>query len=279
MASCFKAQRLSTLALRLGRNIPGTVQRCPQAISTLQLTRLLATDPPKEPPPVETRPAVRKTDAVERQQLSEFGVYVAECLPKYVQKVQMTAGNELELLIAPEGIVPVLAFLKDHHQCQFASLVDIGGMDVPARANRFEIIYNLLSLRYNSRIRVRTYTDELTPIDSCNGVFKAANWYEREIWDMYGVYFTNHPDLRRILTDYGFEGHPFRKDFPLSGYVEVRYDDEVKRVVVEPVELTQEFRKFDLSSPWEQFPKFRDRDSAPSEEVPTAPPVKPIPPK
>jgi len=274
MASCFTVQRLGSLALRLGRTLPSTVQRCPQLpsmASTFQLTRMLATDPP-----VEKHPAIRKTDAVERQKLSEFGVYVAECLPKYVQKVQMVAGNELELLIAPEGIVPVLAFLKDNHQCQFASLVDIAGMDVPARPNRFEIIYNLLSLRYNSRVRVRTYTDELTPIDSCNGVFKAANWYEREIWDMYGVYFANHPDLRRILTDYGFEGHPQRKDFPLSGYVEVRYDDEVKRVVVEPVELTQEFRKFDLSSPWEQFPKFRDRDSLPAEEVPTP---KPIPPK
>ena len=157
---------------------------------------------------------------------------------------------------------------------------------------RFEIVYNLLSLRFNSRVRVKTYTDELTPIESVNDIFKAANWNEREIWDMYGVYFTNHPDLRRILTDYGFEGHPLRKDFPLSGYVECRYDDEVKisnqvifasniffvicnysfdpvkvrRVVQEPVELAQEFRKFDLAAPWEQFPAFREMIPA-AEEV------------
>ncbi|XP_072786015.1 NADH dehydrogenase [ubiquinone] iron-sulfur protein 3, mitochondrial isoform X2 [Taeniopygia guttata] len=128
---------------------------------------------------------------------------------------------------------------------------------LPKYIQQVQIVYNLLSLRFNSRIRVKTYTDELTPIDSAVPVHKAANWYEREVWDMYGVFFANHPDLRRILTDYGFEGHPFRKDFPLSGYVEVRYDDEVKRVVAEPVELAQEFRKFDLNSPWEAFPAYR----------------------
>lgn len=128
----------------------------------------------------------------------------------------------MEILIVPEGVVPVLQFLKDHHNAQFSNLTDIAGMDVPCRQYRFEVIYNILSLRFNSRIRVKTYTDELTPIDSCNDVYAAANWYEREIWDMYGVFFANHPDLRRILTDYGFEGHPQRRDFPLSGYVEVK---------------------------------------------------------
>lgn len=142
-------------------------------------------------------------------------------MPKYVQKVQLTAGDELEVLISPEGVIPVLSFLKDHHNAQFANLVDIAGVDMPTREFRFEIVYNLLSLRYNSRIRVKTYTDEMTPIDSANDVFKAANWYEREIWDMFGVFFAGHPDLRRILTDYGFEGHPLRKDFPLTGYIEV----------------------------------------------------------
>ncbi|XP_023020445.1 NADH:ubiquinone oxidoreductase core subunit S3 [Leptinotarsa decemlineata] len=214
----------------------------------------------------ETRPTVRKINVVASSQLSDFGKYVAECLPKYIQKVQITAGDELELLIVPDGVLPVLQFLKDHHNAQFSNLVDIAGMDVPSRSNRFEVIYNILSLRYNSRIRVKTYTDELTPIESCNDIYKAANWYEREIWDMYGVFFSNHPDLRRILTDYGFEGHPFRKDFPLSGYVEVRYDDEKKRVVVEPLELAQEFRKFELSAPWEQFPNFRNANPV-SEEV------------
>ncbi|XP_037075950.1 NADH dehydrogenase [ubiquinone] iron-sulfur protein 3, mitochondrial-like [Pollicipes pollicipes] len=211
-------------------------------------------------------PTALKVDPAQKRTLSDFGKYVAECLPKYVQRVQITSGNELEVLIAPEGVVPVLQFLKDHHNAQFVNLADICGMDVPSRHYRFEVIYNLLSLRFNSRIRVKTYTDELTPIESANEVFKAANWYEREVWDMYGVFFSNHPDLRRILTDYGFEGHPFRKDFPLSGYVEVRYDDEAKRVVVEPVELAQEFRKFDLESPWEQFPAHRLKPAA--EEVP-----------
>ncbi|KAG0726991.1 NADH dehydrogenase [ubiquinone] iron-sulfur protein 3, mitochondrial [Chionoecetes opilio] len=179
---------------------------------------------------------------------------------------QITAGNELEVLIAPEGVVPVITFLKDHTNSQFTSLADLCGVDFPTRICRFEIVYNLLSVRYNSRIRVKTYADELTPVDSIDDVHKAANWYEREVWDMFGVFFANHPDLRRILTDYGFEGHPFRKDFPLTGYVECRYDDEVKRVVVEPVELAQEFRKFDLEAPWEQFPNFREEAAA--EEVP-----------
>ncbi|KNC83999.1 hypothetical protein SARC_03760 [Sphaeroforma arctica JP610] len=137
-------------------------------------------------------------------------------------------------MIDPEGVVPVLTFLKDHSNAQFKSLIDIAGMDVPARVNRFE-----------------TYTDEVNPIDSIEPIFKAANWMEREVWDMYGVFFNGHPDLRRILTDYGFEGHPLRKDFPLSGYTEVRYDEEAKRVVSEPVEMQQEFRQFDFANTFE----------------------------
>jgi len=207
---------------------------------------------------LETRPTVRKFDPEVRKNLTDFGQYVAECMPKFIQKVQLTAGDELELLIAPSGVVPIMSFLKNHTNAQFGSLADIAGVDVPTRPFRFEIVYNLLSLRFNSRIRVKTYTDELTPLETVNDIFKAANWNEREIWDMYGVYFSNHPDLRRILTDYGFEGHPLRKDFPLSGYLECRYDDELRRVVQEPVELAQEFRKFDLAAPWEQFPAFRE---------------------
>ncbi|KAK4822922.1 hypothetical protein QYF61_023422 [Mycteria americana] len=168
----------------------------------------------------ETRPTVRPKNEVEQKQLCAFGEYVAEILPKYIQQVQVTCFNELELLIHPDGIIPVLTFLRDHTNAQFKSLADLTAVDVPSRQYRFEIVYNLLSLRFNSRIRVKTYTDELTPVDSAVSVHKAANWYEREVWDMYGVFFANHPDLRRILTDYGFEGHPFRKDFPLSGYVE-----------------------------------------------------------
>jgi NADH dehydrogenase (ubiquinone) Fe-S protein 3 len=211
----------------------------------------------------ETRPTIRKFDPLQRKQLSEFGAYVGECMPKFVQKVHLTASDELEVLIAPQGVIPVLQFLKDHHNAQFVNIVDLCGMDVPSRKYRFEVAYNLLSLRFNARIRVKTYTDELTPLDSSVEIFRGANWYEREVYDLYGVYFANHPDLRRILTDYGFEGHPFRKDFPLYGYVEVRYDDEQKRCVVEPIELAQEFRKFDLTSPWETFPQHRI--SAPKE--------------
>ncbi|KAK3527811.1 hypothetical protein QTP86_006882 [Hemibagrus guttatus] len=210
---------------------------------------------------------IRPKDAVTHNQLSQFGEYVAEILPKYVQQVQVTCYNELEVMIHPEGVIPVLTFLRDHTNAQFRNLTDLTVVDVPTRQNRFEIVYNLLSLRYNSRIRVKTYTDELTPVDSAVPVHQAANWYEREVWDMFGVFFANHPDLRRILTDYGFEGHPFRKDFPLSGYVEVRYDDELKRVVAEPVELAQEFRKFDLNSPWESFPAYRESKDAPKLEA------------
>ncbi|KAK3608045.1 hypothetical protein CHS0354_031030 [Potamilus streckersoni] len=214
----------------------------------------------------EKRPTIRAPDTLMRKTLSEFGQYVAENLPKYVQQVQITNTDELDIMIHPDGIVPVISFLKDHHSCQFLNIIDLTAVDVPTRQYRFEIVYMLMSLRFNSRIKVKTYTDELSPIESICSVFAGANWYEREIWDMFGVFFANHPDLRRILTDYGFEGHPLRKEFPLSGYVEVRYDDEVKRVVVEPLELTQEFRKFECSSPWETFPKYQQLQDA--EEVP-----------
>lgn len=247
-----------------GRNLQRAVLNFPKPANGLRV----ATKTDQVAPQVETRPTVAKFDPLAKSQLVDFGKYVAECMPKYIQKVQITAGNELEVLVPPEGAIPVLQFLKDHHSAQFVNLIDIAGMDVPSRPNRFEIIYSLLSLRYNARIRMKTYTDELSPVESACDVFKAANWYEREIWDMYGVFFANHPDLRRILTDYGFEGHPFRKDFPLSGYVEVRYDDEQKRVVMEPLELAQEFRRFELEAPWEQFPNFRANPAA--EEVTNA---------
>ena len=178
--------------------------------------------------PPKTHPYIRHVPKENTDTLVSFGKYVADCLPKYVQKAQVQHGDELEILIHPEGVLPTLAFLKDHHNGQFLSVADIAGVDYPSRQYRFEVVYNLLSLRYNSRIRVRTYTDEITPIDSACSIFAGANWYEREVYDMYGVFFRNHPDMRRILTDYGFEGHPFRKDFPLTGYTEVRYDDEHK---------------------------------------------------
>lgn len=192
-----------------------------------------------------------------KKRLLEYGQFVADCMPKYIQACQVSHGNELEVLICPEGVIPVLTFLRDHTNAQFKQLIDVTAVDWPSKPYRFEIVYNLLSIQFNTRIRVKTYTDELTPIESATPLFLSADWAEREVWDMYGVFFSNHPDLRRILTDYGFEGHPFRKDFPLAGYYEVRYDEELKRVVQEPVEFAQEFRKFDFQSPWEQFPNHR----------------------
>jgi NADH-quinone oxidoreductase subunit C len=141
--------------------------------------------------------------------------------------------------------------LRDDQRCLFHNIIDICGVDYPSRAKRFDVVYHLLSLKQNHRIRVKVETDEATPVPSLIPVFPAAEWYERETYDLYGILFSDHPDLRRLLTDYGFDGHPLRKDFPLTGFVEVRYDDELKRVVYEPVRLTQEFRNFDFLSPWE----------------------------
>jgi NADH-quinone oxidoreductase subunit C len=162
-----------------------------------------------------------------------------------------TAHDELTLTVARDKIVETLTFLRDDPACQFEVLIDICGVDYPERSDRFDVVYHLLSPRLNQRVRVKVTTDETAPVASVNDVFPAANWYEREAYDLYGIRFAGHPDLRRILTDYGFEGYPLRKDFPLTGYVEVRYDDEKKRVVYEPVKLTQEFRDFDFESPWE----------------------------
>jgi NADH-quinone oxidoreductase subunit C len=159
--------------------------------------------------------------------------------------------DQLNLIVRREAVVKVLTLLRDDQNCQFKQLVDITAVDHPDQAERFEVVYNLLSLKLNQRIRVKLTTDERTPVASVSGVFSSAIWLEREVWDMFGVFFSDHPDLRRILTDYGFEGHPLRKDFPLTGFKEVRYDEEQKRVVYEKVKLTQEFRRFDFMSPWE----------------------------
>src|SRR5262250_534961 len=161
------------------------------------------------------------------------------------------AYGELTLKAKASDIVSVLRFLRDDPRCLFSCLIDITAVDWPSRERRFDIVYHLLSPKHNARIRVKIETDETMPVASVIEVFPNADWYEREIYDLYGVVFTGHPDMRRILTDYGFEGHPLRKDFPLTGLVEVRYDDELKRVVYEPVRLTQEFRNFDFLSPWE----------------------------
>jgi NADH-quinone oxidoreductase subunit C len=161
------------------------------------------------------------------------------------------AFGETTITVAAERIVEVLRVLRDDERCQFEVLIDLAGVDYPARPKRFDVVYHLLSPRLNQRVRVKVEADDVTPVPSIIEVHPSANWYEREAYDMYGVLFDGHPDLRRLLTDYGFDGHPLRKDFPLTGRVEVRYDDEKKRVVYEPVNLTQDFRTFDFESPWE----------------------------
>ena len=182
--------------------------------------------------------------------LQELGEHLAASLGPAVLDRQIAYG-ELTLLVPGEEIVRVLTFLRDDPGCLFVSLMDLCGADYPGREKRFDVVYHLLSYRHNRRIRIKVEADEVTPVPSVIDVFPTANWFEREAYDLYGVLFSGHPDLRRILTDYGFEGHPLRKDFPLSGFVEVRYDEEQKRVVYEPIRLQQEFRSFDFLSPWE----------------------------
>ncbi|MBN8996925.1 MAG: NADH-quinone oxidoreductase subunit C [Rhizobiales bacterium] len=161
------------------------------------------------------------------------------------------AFGELAVTVPAEGIVAFLRFLYDDPKLRFVNITDICGVDYPQREKRFDVVYHLLSPTLNRRIRVKVMTDEETPVPSATPVFPGADWFEREAYDLYGILFSGHPDLRRILTDYGFAGHPLRKDFPLTGFVEVRYDDERKRVVYEPVKLAQQFRDFDFLSPWE----------------------------
>jgi NADH-quinone oxidoreductase subunit C len=161
------------------------------------------------------------------------------------------ANGELTLEARRAEIVKVISFLRDDPICKFSSLIDICGVDYPSRERRFDVVYHMLSMAHNTRIRIKVTTDETVPVHSVTSLFPNADWYEREAFDMYGILFDQHPDLRRILTDYGFEGYPLRKDFPLSGFVEVRYDEERKAVVYEPVNLPQEYRSFDFMSPWE----------------------------
>lgn len=159
--------------------------------------------------------------------------------------------DELVIQVTVDSLIDTLRFMRDDRECRFTVLVDVCGVDFPDRPERFEVVYNLLSMRQNMRARVKVCVEEDQIVPSVTGVFSSAGWFEREVWDMYGIPFGGNPDLRRILTDYGFEGHPQRKDFPLTGYVELRYDEEQKRVVYEPVQLTQDYRKFDYISPWE----------------------------
>ncbi|MCA3554205.1 NADH-quinone oxidoreductase subunit C [Aestuariivirga sp.] len=182
--------------------------------------------------------------------LQDLGARIAQELGSAVTGFGVEYG-ELTVGAQAAEIISVLSFLRDDAECGFVCFIDICGVDYPGRGMRFDVVYHLLSPHKNRRIRVKVETDEDTAVPSVISVFPAANWYERETFDLYGVLFSDHPDLRRILTDYGFAGHPLRKDFPLTGYVEVRWDDLAKRVVYEPVKLTQEFRAFDYSSPWE----------------------------
>jgi NADH-quinone oxidoreductase subunit C len=184
------------------------------------------------------------------QALKELGDYITGEIASHVTRSESVVG-ELILWTTPASLTPLLTFLRDNPRCQFNMLVDVCGVDYPEREQRFEVVYNLLSLPHNLRVRVKLATDEATPVPSVASLYRTAGWFEREAWDLYGIFFSNHDDLRRLLTDYGFEGHPMRKDFPLTGYVEVRYDEEQKRVVYETVKLTQEFRSFDFLSPWE----------------------------
>ncbi|MCG7393928.1 NADH-quinone oxidoreductase subunit C [Microvirga sp. ACRRW] len=185
--------------------------------------------------------------SAELQALSD---HIASSLGAAIEDRAIAYG-ELTIVARREDIVRVITFLRDDPQCRFVCFIDICGVDYPAREQRFDVVYHLLSPYKNTRIRVKVATDEVTPVPSLVGEFPAANWFEREAYDLYGILFSGHPDLRRILTDYGFEGHPLRKDFPLTGYVEVRYDEGQGRVVYEPVKLNQEFRNFDFLSPWE----------------------------
>jgi len=216
-----------------------------------------------------------------------MAVYVDEGLGPLCDKLKSDLGadilaigiekGELCATVERASILRVLKHLRDDEGCRFGALMDLCGVDWPERAQRFDVVYNLLSMRHNRRIRIKLSTDENTPVESAVDLFPAAGWFEREAWDMYGIFFANHPDLRRLLTDYGFEGHPLRKDFPLTGHVEVRYDAAQQRVVYEPVKLTQDFRSFDFLSPWEglglaQLGQLPGDEKAKAPAAPASPP-------
>ena len=181
--------------------------------------------------------------------LTKFSQYLLQILPIINYTI---SKNELCINISKNKLIPILFFLKNHTNSQFKLLSEICAVDYTSKKKRFEIIYNLLSIRFNSRLRVKILINELQPVNSIISIYKSANWCEREVWDMFGIFFLNHPDLRRILTDYGFEGHPLRKDFPLSGFLEVFYNELKKRVVYEPINLSQQYRLFEFNNPWDK---------------------------
>jgi len=200
----------------------------------------------------------------------ELADHLSASLGDAVLRTEVVLG-ELMVYVPPARLERVLGFLRDDGKCQFRMLVDICGVDYPERAERFDVVYNLLSLTLNRRCRVKVALAEDEAVPSAVGIYPAAGWFEREAYDLYGIFFDGNPDLRRILTDYGFEGHPFRKDFPLTGYVEVRYDETQKRVIYEPVKLVQEFRSFDFLSPWEGM--LQPRPVLPGDEKATEAPA------
>lgn len=199
--------------------------------------------------------AAYSTKTTTSKELIEFGEYLTKCLPKFIEKVTISRGIELNVHVPVSGLLPTLEFLRDHGRCQYKQLMDMTAVDWVSANNsdkkRFELVYCLLSIKHNSRLVLHTHAESsIHPsVPSVTHLFPSANWSERETFDLFGIIFEGHPDLRRIMTDYGFEGHPLRKDFPLTGFVEVRYDEEYKRVIEEPLEMTQEFRKFEYSSP------------------------------
>lgn len=190
------------------------------------------------------------TNTLKVDPLETLATTIGELLgPDLIHKEQ--AFGELTLTIYAGSVLRVLTILKDNGQCQFKQLIDICSVDYPDHPQRFVVVYHLLSVMHNQRVRIKVSTDGIVPLSSVTGIYACANWYEREVWDMMGIPFADHPDLRRLLTDYNFEGHPLRKDFPLTGFYEVRYDEEAKRVVYDPVSLPQDYRTFDFLSPWE----------------------------
>jgi NADH-quinone oxidoreductase subunit C len=195
--------------------------------------------------------------------LEDLGAHIAASMTNAIEGQTLRLG-ELALDVRADQVASVITFLRDDPRCKFTTMIDICGVDHPEREKRFDVVYHLLSMQLNHRIRIKVETDEDTPVPSIVGVYPCADWFEREAFDMYGILFSNHPDLRRILTDYNFEGFPLRKDFPLTGHVEVRYDPEQQRVVYEPVKLQQGFRTFDFLSPWEGM-------TLPGDEKPAAP--------
>ncbi|KAH6633615.1 NADH dehydrogenase iron-sulfur protein 3 mitochondrial precursor [Boeremia exigua] len=264
-ARCPAARALSTTALR-AKDIAGAASDTPNMRYA-----------PRGPAETLRRAVVNPVDSLKTkgEALHKYGNYLMACLPKYIQQFSVWK-DELTIYIAPAAVLPVFAFLKYHTAAEYTQISDITAVDYPTKDQRFEVVYNMLSIRHNSRLRVKTYADEATPVPSLCDLYDGANWYEREVYDLFGVFFVGHPDLRRIMTDYGFDGHPLRKDFPMTGYTEIRYDEEKKRIVVEPLEMTQAFRNFrGGSAAWEQVGTGQDTTPE-SFKLPTP---KPEPPK